>query len=313
MPIKPPVPAKTQGPTGRIDQGDPSVTSWLGWTVNVTGARDWADHTLHYIEGWFSKSMAPGTVGRSPEGVPTAIGRAAPKPSVQGDVKKEQLKKVFPQAKDDFLQQVADELNPDLKKYGLDSVLRRAHFFAQVRQEGGPALKGKVESLSYSSAGLKGPFKYYRLHPAEADADAYVRDPKNSKLFTKDADQQAIANKAYAGRNGNGNAASGDGWKYRGRGLIQTTGRSNYAAVSASYKRIYGGDVDFVANPELMESFPYTVRSAVAFWMMSGLDKVADKGDKPENVDAVTSIVDNGTSTYADRRKNFTEAYNAFK
>ena len=69
----------------------------------------------------------------------------------------------------------------------------------------------------------------------------------------------------------------GDGWKFRGRGLIQVTGRANYKAAAAQYGKLYGDAVDFEADPDKMEDFPYTVRSAVCFWIEHGLQYLADK------------------------------------
>jgi len=323
VPKSAPIPPRTPGPTGRADQGDPLYTTLLGWTPNVTGVRDWADHTLHSLQSWGEHAWssltntvdggAPGSVRHDPAGPPVAVGRT-PVAAVAGGITKAQLKKIFPAASDDFLQKVADDLNVDLKKYGLDTLLRKAHFFAQVREEGGPGMKGKIEDLTYSGAGLKGLFGYYKAHPQEADQDGYVRDPKNHKKFIQAADQETIANKAYGGRNGNGNVASGDGWKYRGRGLIQVTGRGNYAAATKTYRALYADStVDFEAKPELMEDFPYTLRSAVCFWSQHGLAKLADKGDKAADVDAITAVINKNTKSYENRRANFTEAYDAFK
>ena len=224
-----------------------------------------------------------------------------------------QLKAIFPAAASDYLQQVANELNTDLAAYGLDSTQRLAHFFAQVRQESGPGLQAAVESLSYAPQALINTFGYYKQHPAEATADGYDKDPTTNKI-RRPAAQQSIANKAYGGRNGNGDIASGDGWNFRGRGLIQVTGRGNYAAISQQCKTLYPGmDVDFVANPDLMASFPGTVRSAVGYWMLHRLQKLADMGTTGDDVDRITRIINANTNSYADRRMNFSVALNAFE
>ena len=208
---------------------------------------------------------------------------------------------------------MADELNADRVAYGLDTVLRRAHFFAQVRQEGGAGLQAQVESLNYSPDSLKATFKYYRLHPAEALTDGYERDAKTHKI-TRGAGQETIGNNVYANRNGNGDSASGDGWNFRGRGLIQVTGRSNYADATAQYRKLYtGAAVDFEKTPELMADFPWAVRSAVCFWIQHDLHMLADRGSADADVDRITAVINLNTDSYADRRANFGTAHNAFK
>jgi putative chitinase len=227
------------------------------------------------------------------------------------EITKAQLKKIFTAAADDYLGQVAAELNTDLAKYGLSSALQKAHFFAQVREESGPAMKATTESLNYNVAGLLSTFSYYQAHKDEATADGRTTDPKTHKV--KAADQEAIANKAYANRIGNGDAKSGDGWKFRGRGLKQVTGRTNYQATTKQYAKLYSDGVDFVSTPDLMAKFPYSVRSAVCFWIMNGLDRLADRGRSDKDVDAITEIMNKHTKSYEARRAHFVVAYDAFK
>jgi putative chitinase len=223
-----------------------------------------------------------------------------------------QLSQLFPGADDDYLAQVATELNTDPSKYGLDTSLRCAHFFAQVMQEAGPELQAQVESLNYSPKAL-GKFSYYRNHPAEAVQDGYARDPNTQKIV-RPANQPMIGNKAYANRIGNGDVASGDGYLFRGRGFIQVTGRANYAALTTQYAKIYGaGGADFLANPEEVASFPFSVRSAVCYWIQHGLPALADQGSSDLNVDAITNVVDPGTDSQDLRRDNFHKAIQVFQ
>ena len=233
--------------------------------------------------------------------------------NIVGAITGEQLAKIFPKAKTDYLKQVADELNNDLPTYGLDSVLRRAHFFAQVRQEAGSPLEATVENLNYSPESLIATFSYYANHKDEATTDGYEKDPKTKKI-TRAADQKAIANKAYGNRYGNGSVASEDGWNFRGRGLKQVTFRSNYKDISDQYAKLYpNAPADFIANPGLMAAFPHSVRSAVCFWIRNNLHKLADHGSTAKDVDAITAVVNKNTKSYKDRQDNFTIAYNAFK
>ena len=126
-------------------------------------------------------------------------------------------------------------------------------------------------------------------------------------------DHLDIANKVYANRNGNGAVASGDGWRFRGRGFIQVTGRSNYRQVTQQYTQTYPDKIDFEATPGLMETFPHSLRAAVCFWLMHGMQTPADRGSTPEDVDRITDAVNKGTTSREDRQANFVLAINAFR
>jgi putative chitinase len=223
-----------------------------------------------------------------------------------------QLARIFPAAAPDYLDRVVAELNTDLATYGLDTRLRQAHFFAQVRQECGAELAPVDENLNYSPEALK-KFSYYQRHPAEALTDGYDRDPATRKILRRAA-VETIANKVYGGRAelGNGDIASGDGWRFRGRGFIQVTGRANYAAVTRQCQLLYPGvDVDFVNHPDMMGATPGAERSAVGYWIMNGLHKLADRGATAADVDRITAVINKNTDSYAARRANFTIAFDA--
>lgn len=225
----------------------------------------------------------------------------------------DQLKKIFPNAETSVLDQTVKELAADPAAYGLDSTLRLAHFFAQVRQESGAGFQAQVESMNYKPAALIATFGYYANHKAEAEADARKVDPVSGKVL-RAANQELIANKAYANRNGNGDIASGDGWRFRGRGFLQVTGRSNYAQNTQRYRLIYPDKAtDFEANPALLEQFPYNIRSAVCFWLINGLDKKADQGSTPADVDRITRVINSKTDSYEERQANFVVAFNALR
>ncbi len=233
--------------------------------------------------------------------------------SQSSPITEDQLTKIFPKAELGYLKRTAAELNVDLSKYGLDTILRKAHFFAQIRQEGGPGMEATVESLDYRPEGLKANFRYFRKHGDEALADGRQIDPVTKKT-TRPADQETIADHAYANRAGNKDAASGDGWNFRGRGLIQITGRLNYAQITQQYSKLYAdGTVDFEKSPDLVAQFPYSVRSAVCFWIQNHLDALAERGGTDSDVDRITKVVNRATHSYSDRRANFKMAYKAFK
>ncbi|MDE2442073.1 MAG: hypothetical protein KGP14_13700, partial [Betaproteobacteria bacterium] len=208
---------------------------------------------------------APGAVGPSPVGNQGQTAKdsknengqpqAAPIRPVPAQITTEQLRKIFPKNKggiptDAHLQEVADELNSDLPKYKLDTPIRRAHFFGQIKRES-PQLSGSAESLNYTPAGLIATFGYYKKFPAEANTDGRLEEKgKNGKKsITREANQEVIANKVY-GPDGNdqlGNDQPGDGWQFRGRGVHQTTGRFNYDRFTKAYPKYWDGNADFLA------------------------------------------------------------------
>lgn len=224
-----------------------------------------------------------------------------------------QLLKIFPNADAALMDQAAKELNTAPALYGLDTPLKQAHFFAQVRQESGAEFSAQVENLNYKASVLQTLFAYYANHKDEAVADARLNDPATGKLL-RPANQQAIANKAYAKRNGNGDIASGDGFRFRGRGFLQVTGRDNYAANTQRYRTIYPDKTtDFVATPDLLERFPFSLRSAVCYWLINGLDKKAALGSSGDDVDRITRVINSKTDSYGERRANFVIAFNALR
>ncbi len=172
-------------------------------------------------------------------------------------------------------------------KFEINTPLRLAHFLAQCGHESG-GFRVVNENLNYSAKGLMGIFKKY--FPSQALAEAYQRKPEK------------IANKVYASRMGNGDEASGEGFKFRGRGYIQLTGKSNYT----SFAKSIGEDV--VASPDLVAT-KYPLASAAWFFNKNGLHKLADGGATDAVVTQITKRVNGGTIGLADRIKHFKEYY----
>jgi putative chitinase len=175
-------------------------------------------------------------------------------------------------------------------KFNITNTLRLAHFLAQCGHESG-GFRATQENLNYSAKGLKGIFPKY--FPGNT-ADAYARNP------------QKIANKVYSSRMSNGNEASGDGWKFRGRGYIQLTGRGNYTLFDKQVSE------DILANPDLVAT-KYPLSSAAFFFNSNKLWTICDKGADDATVTAVTKRVNGGTIGLADRIKHFREYYNLLK
>ena len=171
-------------------------------------------------------------------------------------------------------------LNMTMLKREINTPVRQAMFLSQLAHESGN-FRFVVENLNYSADALRRVFgKYF---PTEELANQYARQPER------------IANRVYADRMGNGPEASGDGWKYRGRGLIQLTGKNNYASFSMQADNNALVDPDLVAQPEL------AVDSAGWFWTTNRLNQLADTGD----VKSVTRRINGGFNGLADREAKY--------
>jgi putative chitinase len=180
---------------------------------------------------------------------------------------------------------VIAQLPDTIAKFELNTPLRLAHFLAQAGHESG-GFKAVNENLNYGAKGLLGIFKKY--FPTEEKAKLYERKPEK------------IANLVYGGRMGNGPEASGEGFKFRGRGYIQLTGKDNYKAFDAVVTE------SIVDNPDLVAT-KYPLLSAAWFFHKNGLHKIADKGATDAVVTEVTKRVNGGTIGLADRIKHFKE------
>lgn len=159
-------------------------------------------------------------------------------------------------------------------KYGLNTSLRLAHFLGQMEHESN--LKPISENLNYGASGL---IRVFRKYFTDLEAIQFQRKPEQ------------IANRVYANRMENGNEASGDGWKYRGRGFIQLTGKSNYAELSKAV------GIDFVKNPDLLLEEANALIAALWFWNKNKLNVLADKND----VRGITRVINGGFNGLEDR------------
>ena len=166
------------------------------------------------------------------------------------------------------------------KTYFKLSGVRAAHFFGQCAHESGN-FKVFSENLNYSADGLTNIFKKY--FPTTASTAGYARKPEK------------IANKVYANRMGNGNEASGDGWKFRGRGPIQLTGKSNYQAFADYCKR-----PDIMTNPDIVSS-ELAFESALFFFEKNNLWAICDKGIDKTTITSLTKKINGGTHGLDDR------------
>ena len=178
-----------------------------------------------------------------------------------------------------------------MEKFQINTPLRLCHFLAQCGHESGN-FKAVNENLNYGAKGLRGVFPKY--FPTDALAAEYERKPEK------------IANKIYGGRMGNGPEATGEGYKFRGRGYIQLTGKDNYSA----FDKVVAENI--LETPDLVAT-KYPLLSAAWFWNSRGLNALADKGATTAEVTAITKKVNGGTIGLEDRIKHFNEFYALLK
>jgi putative chitinase len=185
---------------------------------------------------------------------------------------------------------VIAQISEIAEKFAVNTPLRLAHFLAQASHESG-GFKVVNENLNYGAKGLLSIFKKY--FPTEAKALQYERKPEK------------IANLVYGGRMGNGAEATGEGYKFRGRGYIQLTGKDNYAAFDKTVED------DILANPDLVAK-KYPLASAAWFWSKNGLNALADKGATEADVTAITKRVNGGVIGLDQRIKEFKHFHGIF-
>ncbi len=206
---------------------------------------------------------------------------------------KEMVKILFPATKN--IDEVVGIIEKYRMKFGLNTDMRLAQFLAQVREEVGPEFKVIRESLNYSEQAV---LKMWPNRISVSDAEKYARDEDTPK-----ANQEAIANLVYSRRLGNGAAdsdgdgdmdADDDGFKYRGAGCLQITGKSNFEEVQKRCIAKTGAE----ANPDTLEGF---MLFGFAYWLWRDCYKAADTGD----ADKVTAIINKHTESYAKRKEYF--------
>jgi putative chitinase len=169
-----------------------------------------------------------------------------------------------------------DAINETCDRFDISTPERQACFLGQCAHESG-GFSALQENLNYKQEGLCRVWP--KRFPTIEDAEPYHKQP------------QKIANKVYASRMGNGDEGSGEGWKYRGRGLIQLTGKDNYRACGEAL------GVDLLANPDLVATPQYAALSAGWFWDKNRLNSYADKND----MQGLTKKINGGTHGIEDR------------
>lgn len=220
----------------------------------------------------------PGDNQEAPENRPNiTIGIPPVKPAEFVVITVQQLRDIMSGATEENVQKYAPALNDEMQKFEVNTPLRIAHFIAQIAHESG-SFRYSSENLNYSAKALRAVFgKYF---PDDESAEAYARQPEK------------IANKVYASRMGNGDEASGDGWKFRGRGLIQLTGTENYTNCGKGIGR------DLLNDPDQLAIDAHAaVAASLWFWNSRGLNTHADNDD----VNMITRRINGGLNGLDDR------------
>ena len=200
-----------------------------------------------------------------------------------------QLRQLLPKNK--YVEHWHDALSVLLPDYDIDTPRRVAAFIAQCAHESG-GFNVLQENLNYKPQALRRLFSKY--FPDDAIAGQYCAKPNK---------QEAIANRIYANRMGNGDESSGDGYRFRGRGLIQLTGRSNYQNFADSIE-VDGRPLKIDEVPAYLETFEGAAQSACWFWETNNLNKWADEGD----ILTLTKRINGGTIGLEDRKKHYEHA-----
>ena len=208
---------------------------------------------------------------------------------------KEMIKILFPDTKN--IDEVVSIIEKYRMKFGLNTDLRIAHFLAQAREEIGSNFKPISENLNYSSTSLP------KIFVSTFGRNKELANTYGRTKYQK-ANQEMIANIAYANRLGNGDIESGDGWNYRGRFSLQITGRSNYEQVQIRINR-YAPEcnVDIVNGDK--DNLEALILAGFGYWIWHDLYRLADKGLDDNVVDSITSKINYHTHSYQSRVQHF--------
>jgi putative chitinase len=230
-------------------------------------------------------------------------------PRCHAPITSAQLKEIYTTASDDRIEAAKTAFNEAFEKFSINRCVRKAHLFAQSLKEVGSGMVG-AEDLHYRAAALKTGtiFGYFGKHPDEADL--YGKNDEHG------SDPEAIANRAYGGRLGNGDIASGDGWRYRGQGFIQITGKETYQHVQTEIDaKDPGSGVDIIATDTDIATAKGGMLSAMGYWSWKKLNGKADLGATDKVVNSITAVINLNTDaqSYADRRSNFKKTSKTFR
>ena len=243
----------------------------------------------------------------------------------------DQMKKMFPESSEEKREEVRELFNKYAERFEINTIPRIAQFFAQVKTEVGNALVGKVEDLWYSAEALRSKFgRYFNTYPAEADQYGYKRiemaqynalSPaaksaytiRKNKAYSQFPNEDEIAKRIYCCCSPQGNfvlTAGGcvEGIKYKGKGFIQLTWKSNYKAVEDLLRaKLPEETINMVDNPDQLLETKIGLISAMGFWELNKLNDLV--APNTTSTDKITEVVNKHTNSYGERRSNFTAIY----
>ncbi|QXI15883.1 hypothetical protein [Pseudomonas hamedanensis] len=243
----------------------------------------------------------------------------------------DQMKKMFPDSTDQKREEVRGLFNKYADRFEINTAPKMAQFFAQVKTEVGSALVGKVEDLWYSAEALRSKFgRYFNTYPAEAELYGYKRitmaqynalSPaaksaytiRKNKAYSQFPNEDEIAKRIYCCNSVQGGfvlTAGGceEGKKYKGKGFIQLTWKSNYQAVEDRLKqKIPEETIEMVSNPDQLLDTKIGLLSAMGFWDVNNINNLV--APNTDSTNKITEVVNKHTDSYAERRTNFTAIY----
>ena len=248
--------------------------------LKLTSDGDFGPGTDKAVKDWQTKN------GLTPDGIvgDSTWNKMFNTEISSSNLKLDKIKGVIPDS-------VISQIPVTAAKFNITNNLRLAHFLSQCATESGN-FKITTENLNYSAKGLGDTFKKY--FPTVELANAYAKKPEK------------IANRVYGNRMGNGDEASGDGYKFRGRGFIQLTGKSNYQKFTG-----FIGE-DCTNSPDLVAT-KYPLASAAFFFNANGLWAICDKGSTSDTVLSVTKRVNGGTNGLSERQHYFDQFWSLLK
>jgi putative chitinase len=262
---------------GELDHGDKIIVpDTAGWLPIVLAADEASGESV----GWVCQTVLAEFPTMGPPEQPSAPA-PTPEPS-SGGLSPDQLVDIVPSVSDEKADSLGRALNQAMEEASINTPLRQAAFIAQVAHES-MGLTRFVENLNYSAEGL---LKVFGRHFDEGEVEQFARQPEK------------IANRVYANRLGNGDEDSGDGWRYRGRGFIQVTGKDNYREAGKSLNQ------DLVDKPELAEGLEVGAQVAAWYWTSRDLNSYADRGQ----FDTITKRINGGLNGLNERRAYYMKA-----
>lgn len=318
-----------RGTWSRLEQELKNMPNLCKYVLEVTNKMAWIEQAVAVVgdaKPWFIH----------PAGMMGLVGRQKRSFIFTLDI----MKRIYTNfqsnnSKDSELQGIADELNEHIEFYQLDTPLKRTHFFAQILQETGPDLnviEGGIWRVSAIKSFRGGRTRRYPDGRLYADVHGYVTKTERPRRYIKSDgsdvtidDQIAIVNTIYGNRVelGNGSYSSNDGWNYRGRGLKQVTGKSNYTSFNDWHKsnqEKWPNDIiSAVDDFEILSKMKFATRSAAWFWISNSSNANPDSRAKcfdyaneasDAAVDRITNIINLNTDSRQKRKDNFWRLWN---